>query len=136
MANLPQRDQPGSGDRSKEEPEVRPLSEFQSAPLRSDRSLYLTLPREVYSLKALLAASYKFSDEYAVWVDTAGDDRWAVVFVATHTIDSDQVWAQFSKEVVDQQLRVVLEKEFGQLRTLIVAQAFSEGNLLDKSGVE
>ena len=32
-----------------------------------------------------------------------------------------------------QQLRVRLETQFGHLRTLMVAQAFSEGNLLDPS---
>ena len=34
-------------------------------------------------------------------------------------------------ELVDQQLRVQLDAEFRDVRTLIVAQAFAEGNLLD-----
>ena len=35
------------------------------------------------------------------------------------------------KDLCDQALREDLEREFGAVRTLIVAQAFSEGNLLD-----
>jgi His-Xaa-Ser system protein HxsD len=131
MAHFPERDQSDRRHSTQEEPEIAPLDAFQNAPLRSERSLYVTLPREVYALKALLAAAYKFSSDYAVWVDTVDAHRWAVVFVAPQTINHGEVFALFSKELIDQQLRVGLEKEFGSLRTLIVAQAFSEGNLLN-----
>lgn len=131
MANIPQRAESDGGNRPEEKPEVTPLSEFTTVPFRSERSLYLTFSRDVYSLKALLAAAYKFSDSYAVWVDTAADGRWAVVFIAERVIDHELVMTGFVKELVDQQLREALEKEFGSLRTLIVAQAFAEGNLLE-----
>ena len=37
---------------------------------------------------------------------------------------------EFFNELLDQQIRFSLDAEFAPLRTLIVAQAFSEGNLL------
>lgn len=91
----------------------------------------VTLSRSVYTLKAVLAAAYKFSDRYAVLVDTEGDDRWAVFLVGPEGGELNSVLAAFANELGDQQLRGLLEQEFGDLRTLIVAQAFSEGNLLD-----
>lgn len=85
----------------------------------------------MYSLKAILAAGYKFSDRFAVLVDTDGDDRWAVFLIGPDGTVIETILADFTKELGDQQLRAALEDEFGSLRTLIVAQAFSEGNLLD-----
>jgi His-Xaa-Ser system protein HxsD len=66
-----------------------------------------------------------------VLVDSDGDDRWAVFLVGPDGTAVDSVLTAFTNELGDQQLRNLLENEFGQLRTLIVAQAFSEGNLLN-----
>jgi hypothetical protein len=64
-------------------------------------------------------------------VDSDGDSRWAAYLSVADEAVLDSLVGEFCNELTDQQLRVVLEKEFGELRTLIVAQAFSEGNLLD-----
>jgi His-Xaa-Ser system protein HxsD len=85
----------------------------------------------VYSLKALLAAAYKFTDRWTVLVDTDGDDHWGVFVAGPDGTQLDSMAAAFANELADQQLRALLEAEFGALRTLVVAQAFSEGNLLD-----
>jgi len=42
----------------------------------------------------------------------------------------------FSNELIDQRLRERLEQQFGDVRTLIVAQAFAEGNLLDAASAD
>jgi hypothetical protein len=39
---------------------------------------------------------------------------------------------EFRNELLDQQLRCRLEEQFKDVRTLIVAQAFSEANLVDQ----
>lgn len=94
-------------------------------------ALALSVSRAVYSRKAVLAAAYKLSDRCAILVDTEGDDRW-VVYVVTRTEgDPEAVLPILIRELGDQALREHLEAEFGSVRTLIVAQAFSEGNLLD-----
>lgn len=97
----------------------------------TDRTASLSLSRSVYSLKAVLAAAYKFSDRFAVLVDTDGDERWTVFLIGPDGVSVDSILTAFTTELGDQQLRCLLESEFGPLRTLIVAQAFSEGNLLD-----
>ena len=91
----------------------------------------LSVSREVYSLKAVLAAAYKVSGKFAVLIDSDGPDRWGLFVVGRETDDAIALAQILSKELGDQALREQLENEFGALRTLIVAQAFSEGNLLD-----
>lgn len=101
--------------------------------LEGDRAAVLTVSRSVYSRKAVLATAYKFSDRYAVLVDTDGDDRWALFIVAVDPVDLRPILAAVVKELADQALREQLEQEFAPVRNLIVAHAFSEGNLLDAS---
>lgn len=92
----------------------------------------LSVSRAVYSLRALLATAYKFSDRYAVLVDEDGNDRWAMFVVVASPVDLHGAVDELVRELGDQQLRATLEQDFGPMRTLIVAQAFAEGNLLDR----
>jgi His-Xaa-Ser system protein HxsD len=66
-----------------------------------------------------------------VLIDAEEEDRWTLYVLGSPDADPVQVVKVLIKELVDQALRVQLEEEFGAVRTLIVAQAFSEGNLLD-----
>jgi His-Xaa-Ser system protein HxsD len=91
----------------------------------------VSVSREVYSRKAVLAAAYKLSDRCAVLVDTDGDKRWVLYLLGQEAHDGKALLETLIKELADQALRDRLEQEFGAVRTLIVAQAFSEGNLLD-----
>jgi His-Xaa-Ser system protein HxsD len=94
----------------------------------------LEIDRALFSMDALLKAAYKFADRCYVFIQTheTRTDRWLVMMRpkdAAHT--SDQLGGDFSNELIDQRLRERLEQQFGDVRTLIVAQAFAEGNLLD-----
>jgi His-Xaa-Ser system protein HxsD len=93
----------------------------------------LSLSRAVYSRKSVLAAAYKLSDRCVVLVDADSDDRWVIYVVGENGTDSKSLLPTLIRELGDQALRACLEEEFGAVRTLIVAQAFSEGNLLDPS---
>ena len=91
----------------------------------------LELDAEIYSVDAVLRAAYKFSDR-AMWLLDRNAGR-LVVFVVGKRRDAEvePVLTDFVNELLDQQLRVRLEQQFGTVRDLIVAEAFSEGNLLD-----
>lgn len=91
----------------------------------------LAVSNEVYSRKDVLAAAYKLSERCAVLVDKAEDGRWLLYVVATAAGDPTPHVDALIRELCDQALRSALESEFGAVRTLIVAQAFSEGNLLN-----
>ena len=99
--------------------------------IAGERTAALSLSRAVYQRKAVLAAAYKLSDRCAILVDADGDDRWVVYVVAAAGGDAKSLLSVLIRELADQALRHRLEEEFGAVRTLIVAQAFSEGNLLD-----
>jgi His-Xaa-Ser system protein HxsD len=96
-----------------------------------DRTAALSVSRAVYSRRAVLAAAYKLSDRCAMLVDADGDDRWVIYLIANIGADLKSLLSVLIRELGDQALREHLECEFGNVRTLIVAQAFSEGNLLD-----
>lgn len=128
MANVLGRQEPDRPDAADDA--VSGIGKPVPAWLEGERTAVLTVSRAVYSRRAVLAAAYKFSDRHAVLVDTDGDDRWALFIVASDAMDLRPVVAALVKELADQALREQLEQEFGPVRSLIVAQAFSEGNLL------
>lgn len=94
----------------------------------------LEIDSELFSMDAVLRASYKFSDRCHVFIQTheTRPHRWIVV-MRPKNADDDRIElaGDFSNELIDQRLRERLEQQFGDVRTLIVAQAFAEGNLLD-----
>jgi His-Xaa-Ser system protein HxsD len=97
---------------------------------------HLAVPVDLsmYSLDAAMRAAYKLTDRCFVWLerDSASVDR-AFVFLVGRTRSTNlvPVALEFQNELLDQQLRCRLEQQFNDVRTLIVAQAFSEGNLID-----
>lgn len=97
--------------------------------------LALELDLSIYSVDAILRAAYKFTDRCFILLqpDETREDR-CVVFLAGKTSSSElgTVLGEFTNELLDQQLRERLEAQFGAIRTLVVAQAFAEGNLLDR----
>ena len=132
MANVPGREEP-SGDGCKSEAVV----EHRGVPPVSygtKGTAALSLSPEVYSLKAVLAAGYKFSDRCAIIVDAEPNGRWLLFMVGRESDQPRELIEALSRELLDQALRAKLEEEFGPVRTLIVAQAFAEGNLLDPTG--
>lgn len=94
----------------------------------------LEVDRAVFSLDALLCSAYKFSSRAHVFIQQHPDrtDRWLAVIRPKGTDERPELLASdFSNDLIDQQLRARLNDQFASLRTLIAAQAFSEGNLLD-----
>jgi His-Xaa-Ser system protein HxsD len=88
----------------------------------------------VFSIDAAVRAAYKFTDRCFVLLerDTKIADRLLAFMIGrSPKTDLTTVVLEFKNELVDQQLRCRLEQQFKDVRTLIVAQAFSEGNLID-----
>jgi His-Xaa-Ser system protein HxsD len=97
---------------------------------------HLALPVDLalYSLDAVMRAAYKFTDRCFVWLErTKGTTDGLNVFFVGRAPDAElrPLILELQNELLDQQLRCRLEAQFGAVRALIVAQAFSEGNLLD-----
>lgn len=93
----------------------------------------ISVARSVYSRRAVLATAYKLSGPLVVLPDADGPDRWVLHVVAETPGAAASAVPALIRELVDQALRDELETQFGELRNLVVAQAFSEGNLLDEA---
>jgi His-Xaa-Ser system protein HxsD len=93
----------------------------------------------MYSISAITRAAYKFTGTFHVTIrrpDASTDERVTVTLTPkspSHTIDERMLAGDFENELIDQQLRETLEAEFGPVRELIVAHAFSDTNLLDSA---
>jgi His-Xaa-Ser system protein HxsD len=90
---------------------------------------------DIIPLDAAVSAAYKFSDVCYVWIErhpAAGPQHYCVFLRPKHPpIDLAVLVGEFTNELVDQRLRQRLEVQAGPLRTIIAAQAFAEGNLLN-----
>ena len=94
----------------------------------------LDLDTRIYSVDSILRAAYKLTDRcYLLLTSTSDSNNHCTVFIGLRTGNGivDPLIGEFANELIDQQIRERLEKQFGDVRTLIVAQAFSEGNLLE-----
>lgn len=85
-----------------------------------------------YSKEAITAACYKFTDKYFIHQQTSplDDKKIEIVFEAkdnNHPI-SNFVINSFCNELIDQQVRVNVNHEFGHIRDLIVEEAFKPVN--------
>jgi His-Xaa-Ser system protein HxsD len=102
--------------------------------LTGDR-VALELDLSIYSTEAILRAAYKLTDRcYVFLARVQQPDRLVAVLAlkkATTPEALRTLVGEFSNEVIDQRIRESLASEFSSIQTLIIAQAFSEANLLD-----
>jgi His-Xaa-Ser system protein HxsD len=99
-----------------------------NVPIRIDTTLY--------PISAVTRAAYKFTARFHVAIRREADDSPWIVVTLTPKIPTEATCGRvligdFENELIDQRLRETLEAEFGAVRELIVAHAFSDTNLLD-----
>lgn len=89
-------------------------------------TLAILLHTEFYEKEAVRAACYKFTDKCTILIRPADDFEIEVTFEPKHgiTCDIESTARAFCNEVLDQQVRLDLEKRYGRVRELIVRQAF------------
>ena len=79
-----------------------------------DGKLLVELSKEMYEKLAVFAAAYKFTDRCVVLVEPVGKKSVGVYFkTKTNSEDSElmEIAEQFCNEVLDQQLRLDIEKK-------------------------
>jgi His-Xaa-Ser system protein HxsD len=98
--------------------------------------LALSVDADLFTADAILHAAYKFTGTCHVWLEQdqlAQTKRRYLVFMRPKRqgMDLAVLAGDVSNELIDQQVRARLDQQFTDLRTIIAAQAFSEGNLLN-----
>lgn len=89
----------------------------------------LKLSLKLYAQEAIVATIYKYSGEYIIFQELAEDDviltfklKGGSKVIPTDFLDC------FQTDLIDQQVRHNVSKEFGHIRDLIVEEAFKPIN--------
>ncbi len=97
----------------------------------------ITVDLAIYPLELVLRACHAFTARCHVQPRHAGEGRLAIEFAARDERDSLRDLAgQFSNALLDFRLRAIVADETRVIRELLVAQAFCEADLLDRSDIE
>jgi len=102
-----------------------------------DGRLQLEISKEMFKKEALVATTYKFTDSCYIFIESASSNSFNVYFKPkTQITPLDKIVDEFSNELIDHQLRLDIEASYGNIRNLIVQQAFSPvENIKDKIDV-
>ena len=87
----------------------------------------LKLSKQFYEKPAVMAAAYKFTDKCVILIEPLEEGYVGVFFQAKNNENPDMIpdlINDFCNEVLDQQVRLDLEKRYGSLRDTIVKHAF------------
>lgn len=88
-------------------------------------SLIFEVPLDLYQREAILFAAHIFIDRCYVDIDPSSEKHINISFRPKNKdIQSDKVALDFCNELLDQQVRLNIEKSYGNIRELIVKQAF------------
>jgi His-Xaa-Ser system protein HxsD len=96
----------------------------------NESTLTIILHGDFYEKEAIRAASYKFTEKCTVLIRPRGESEVEVLLESIPGLNCDLslIAGQFCNEVLDQQVRLDLEKRYGKVRELIVRQAFAPVN--------
>ncbi len=97
-------------------------------------TIAVDVDERLYSLDALFRTCYKFTDIAYLYLrrEAEGKVR-AYIVPKDKNSDLPTLAGQFCNELLDHQVRTLVSAESGKIRELIIAQAFSEGNLLEEA---
>ena len=101
----------------------------------SDKSLTLEVDTAIYSLEALFRVCYSFTDRCYLFLEPATKDTSVVVQITSKRpdVDLNTIAGEFSNALIDERVRRYIATETMSIRELIVAQAFAEVDILDRS---
>lgn len=102
----------------------------------ADGALQFSLSPEIYSVDAVLRTCYWLTDRCYVHLAKTPDGQTLATLIAKSGAEQDTnaaAW-EFLNELLDNQLRVSLQRETASIREMIVAQAFSDVDVIDDRG--
>jgi His-Xaa-Ser system protein HxsD len=104
----------------------------------SESTLSIFVDTKIYSLEVLFRTCYAFADRCYLFLEPSDDPQNVRVRFASKSSDGalSTTAAEFSNELVNQRVRLDIANETRSIRELIVAQAFAEADLLDRSDSE
>ena len=101
-----------------------------------DGALRLTLVTEIYSIGAILRSCYWLTDRCYVYLYPVDDGHVEVTLLAKsgEASETSRIAWDLLNSLIDNQLRVSIQLETTAVREMIVAQAFSDVDVIDDRG--
>lgn len=90
--------------------------------------LQVKINLKLYHNEAITASCYKFSGKYFVHKELDGDTVIVTLKSKEGNVVTEEVAMKFCNDLIDQQIRIDVNKKFGQIRDLIVEEAFKPVN--------
>ena len=93
-----------------------------------DNKILLEIHNSIYSDQSLLLAAYNLSDKAYILINRTSANITEIIFTGID-IGKDELIKcarQYCSDIIDQQIRLDIEKKFGNIRDIIVQQAFSQ----------
>lgn len=90
--------------------------------------LEIILSKSLYEKEAVFGAAYLFTGKYSIKIEPEEESKIKVTFRPFSSNDNiyfKKIEYEFFNELINQQLRLDLEKRYGKIRELIVEHAFS-----------
>lgn len=101
-----------------------------------DGRILIKLDKSLYEREAVMAAAYKMTDACYMIVKPLENNHLGIYFEPKSNQDKNELKAiaeNYCNEVLDQQTRLDVEKRYGNIRDLLIKQAFSPiENIKDK----
>ena len=93
----------------------------------SDQTYSIGFDSTVYELSAIKRASYDFTDKATIKIERPSQSRIVVTFTPKDKDSGpmDVIASDFTNHVLDHQIRIEVEADYGRIREMIVAQAFA-----------
>jgi His-Xaa-Ser system protein HxsD len=104
----------------------------------TDDTLSVCVNIDIYSTEALFRVCYLFTDRCYLFLSHDSGSPVIRVRFACKSADTNinEIVGDFSNELINQKVRLDVAAETKQIRELIVAQAFTEADLLDRNDSE
>jgi len=103
----------------------------------TENGLAMSVDLAIYPLDVVMRACHAFTARCYVFVRSVENGLAIIDFAPRDEQDSlRDVAGDFSNALIDHQLRSLVAAETKAVRELLVAQAFCEGDLLDRSEIE
>ena len=101
----------------------------------TDENLCVCVDTATYSLEALFRVCYAFTDKCYLFLRPENGSSVVRVMFTRKIPDCDlpSLAGEFSNELINQRVRLQVALETRAIRELIVAQAFAEADLLDRT---
>jgi len=101
----------------------------------SDKCVTFEVDTRIYSLEAVFRVCYAYTERCYLFLAPATQEAVVTVRITgkQHDLDLDIIAGEFSNALIDERVRRDIATETMTIRELIVAQAFAEADLIDRT---